>query len=148
MWTVRRGCRRLGDNKVKLGPNWVNPPSQDKMLLCLSELSLQAPTGAQTLPFNMWDSHCERSHHCMPCLLFIPELATLAKACWVNCTGVVDHQSGNGQSRDGERERGGERESRESRDGKRGKAFDLLGSALSILGCNLRWNGKCKANIN
>ena len=80
----------------------------------------------------------------MPTLLFIPELATLAKACWVNCTGVVDHQSGIGQSRDGER--GGE--SRESRDGKRGKAFDLLGSALSILGCNLRWNGKCKANIN
>ena len=57
MWTVRRGCRRLGDNKVKLGPNWVNPPSQDKMLLCLSELSLQAPTGAQTLPFDMWYSH-------------------------------------------------------------------------------------------
>ena len=37
----------------------------------------------------------------MPTLLFIPELATLAKACWVNCTGVVDHQSGIGQSRDG-----------------------------------------------
>ena len=68
----------------------------------------------------------------MTTLLFIPELATLAKACWVNCTGVVDHQSGIGESRDGER----------------GKAFDLLGSALSILGCSLRWNGKCKANIN
>ena len=80
----------------------------------------------------------------MTTFLFIPELATLAKACWVNCTGVVDHQSGIGQSRDG----GGGRESGESRDGKRGKAFDLLGSALSILGCNLRWNGKCKANIN
>ena len=44
----------------------------------------------------------------MTTFLFIPELATLAKACWVNCTGVVDHQSGIRQSRDGERERGGE----------------------------------------
>ena len=50
--------------------------------------------------------------------------------------------------RERDRAERGERESRESRDGKRGKAFDLLGSALSILGCSLRWNGKCKANIN
>ena len=51
----------------------------------------------------------------MTTFLFIPELATLAKACWVNCTGVVDHQSGNGKSRDGEREREGGEGSLESR---------------------------------